>query len=635
MLLPTVRSRCQRLRFGRLSPADVAAVLVREHDCTHTDAHAAASMSDGSIGLALEGGSEAFVEARQAAAELLETAALSDDPRRRLEGAKALSAARAQQRSGRTGAPVARAGVHSPGSGCPAFPRGRTLSRECRSSAAAPAAAAVVRRRACASRVFSGRPGAFGARSECKPETRRRLACVSDLASAAVRLKSARSNARVVPFIYRGRHEFRAPTPARQREILSGWPHLLVSSPRTRPRSDGIPIAPGAEGPAARTTATPAPMRPGDAGHRADRRRRVRSGRVARAVAALAERKAPPGDSDLQVVRRATRDDIVQRLKQQQREQDAQRDRAAEDPRARAGDEADAGRAVVRRLAADLLLHRRRRASISASWCAIWRRTSGCGSRCARSACATRRKMLGGYGSCGRPLCCTTFLQTFEPISIKMAKQQNLSLNPSKLSGMCGRLKCCLRYELPNGKGVKHGGCADEGAAVLQQSDRPGRQRRRLRLLRSGRLWEVRVSDRPRIGVTVGDPSGIGPEIARKAAADPALSSVVRNCSIRSSREADLAQFERGQVSAKSGRAAFDAIVEATRDAQAGRIDAVATAPINKEAFAAAGLPWRGDIGSARAPDRHAPRGDDVLRRVAAGRARDRAHRDRPRCHAR
>jgi hypothetical protein len=71
--------------------------------------------------------------------------------------------------------------------------------------------------------------------------------------------------------------------------------------------------------------------------------------------------------------------------------------------------------------------------------------------------------MLGGYGPCGRPLCCTTWLNGFEPISIKMAKQQNLSLNPSKLSGMCGRLKCCLRYELPNGKGVTHGGCADEG----------------------------------------------------------------------------------------------------------------------------------------------------------------------------
>src|SRR5438034_363401 len=72
-------------------------------------------------------------------------------------------------------------------------------------------------------------------------------------------------------------------------------------------------------------------------------------------------------------------------------------------------------------------------------------------------------KMYGGYGTCGRPLCCTTFLQTFEPISIKMAKQQDLSLNPSKLSGLCGRLKCCLRYELPNAKGLTHGGCGSEG----------------------------------------------------------------------------------------------------------------------------------------------------------------------------
>ncbi len=60
-------------------------------------------------------------------------------------------------------------------------------------------------------------------------------------------------------------------------------------------------------------------------------------------------------------------------------------------------------------------------------------------------------KLLGGYGSCGRPLCCTTWLAGFEPISIKMAKQQDLSLNPAKLSGLCGRLKCCLRYELPAG----------------------------------------------------------------------------------------------------------------------------------------------------------------------------------------
>lgn len=73
-------------------------------------------------------------------------------------------------------------------------------------------------------------------------------------------------------------------------------------------------------------------------------------------------------------------------------------------------------------------------------------------------------RALGGYGTCGRPLCCTTFLTSFEPVSIKMAKQQDLSLNPSKLSGLCGRLKCCLRYELPNAKGHVHGGCGSEGA---------------------------------------------------------------------------------------------------------------------------------------------------------------------------
>ncbi|MDO5787613.1 MAG: stage 0 sporulation family protein [Phascolarctobacterium sp.] len=56
-------------------------------------------------------------------------------------------------------------------------------------------------------------------------------------------------------------------------------------------------------------------------------------------------------------------------------------------------------------------------------------------------------KMLGGIGSCGRPLCCATFLGDFEPVSIRMAKDQNLSLNPTKISGICGRLMCCLKYE--------------------------------------------------------------------------------------------------------------------------------------------------------------------------------------------
>lgn len=56
-------------------------------------------------------------------------------------------------------------------------------------------------------------------------------------------------------------------------------------------------------------------------------------------------------------------------------------------------------------------------------------------------------KMLGGLGSCGRPLCCSEFLGDFQPVSIKMAKEQNLSLNPTKISGVCGRLMCCLKYE--------------------------------------------------------------------------------------------------------------------------------------------------------------------------------------------
>ncbi len=56
-------------------------------------------------------------------------------------------------------------------------------------------------------------------------------------------------------------------------------------------------------------------------------------------------------------------------------------------------------------------------------------------------------KMLGGLGICGRPFCCSSFLSDFQPVSIKMAKEQGLSLNPTKISGTCGRLMCCLKYE--------------------------------------------------------------------------------------------------------------------------------------------------------------------------------------------
>jgi cell fate regulator YaaT (PSP1 superfamily) len=65
--------------------------------------------------------------------------------------------------------------------------------------------------------------------------------------------------------------------------------------------------------------------------------------------------------------------------------------------------------------------------------------------------------LLGGVGVCGRELCCTTWLKDLKPVSIKAAKQQGLMLNPSKLSGLCGRLRCCLNYELPGYGGS--GGC--------------------------------------------------------------------------------------------------------------------------------------------------------------------------------
>lgn len=82
--------------------------------------------------------------------------------------------------------------------------------------------------------------------------------------------------------------------------------------------------------------------------------------------------------------------------------------------------------------------------------------------------------MRGGCGPCGRTLCCSTFLNRFEPISIKMAKAQGLSLNPSKISGMCGRLMCCLKYEYEPGGGPakKAGGCG--GCSTKRDFPSPG-----------------------------------------------------------------------------------------------------------------------------------------------------------------
>ena len=96
---------------------------------------------------------------------------------------------------------------------------------------------------------------------------------------------------------------------------------------------------------------------------------------------------------------------------------------------------------------------------------------------------------------------------------------------------------------------------------------------------------------RPRIGITVGDPAGIGPEIATKAAREPRVLEVCEPVLYGMPLDPSIVP---GRISARAGQAAYDAIVKAVDDARHDRIAAIATAPINKEAFAAAGIPWRG-----------------------------------------
>lgn len=96
---------------------------------------------------------------------------------------------------------------------------------------------------------------------------------------------------------------------------------------------------------------------------------------------------------------------------------------------------------------------------------------------------------------------------------------------------------------------------------------------------------------KPLVAITVGDPSGIGPEIAARAASDPA---VLEQCQPVIYGPPARSKFAPGALSAEAGRAAYDAILRAVADAQRGTVQAIATAPINKEAFALAGLPWIG-----------------------------------------
>lgn len=97
-------------------------------------------------------------------------------------------------------------------------------------------------------------------------------------------------------------------------------------------------------------------------------------------------------------------------------------------------------------------------------------------------------KMLGGIGICGRELCCNTFLSEFAPVSIKMAKEQNLSLNPTKISGVCGRLMCCLKneqetYEYLNSKLPKIGDVLKTNTGVVGEVQRVDVLRQKVKLI--------------------------------------------------------------------------------------------------------------------------------------------------------
>ncbi|MSO46122.1 MAG: hypothetical protein EXQ59_05070 [Acidobacteria bacterium] len=191
-------------------------------------------------------------------------------------------------------------------------------------------------------------------------------------------------------------------------------------------------------------------------------------GTVVRLLPQLRDRQASPAGPAHHVLRVATKEDVVTRLKHQNRERDAHRiaslkirERGLAMKLTRVEHAFDGTRLLFYFTADTRVDFRELVRELATEFQArIEMRQIGV---------RDEARLLGGYGTCGRPLCCTTFLTSFEPVSIKMAKQQDLSLNPSKLSGLCGRLKCCLRYELPNSKGQVHGGCGSEGGC-----DNPG-----------------------------------------------------------------------------------------------------------------------------------------------------------------
>lgn len=237
-------------------------------------------------------------------------------------------------------------------------------------------------------------------------------------------------------------------------------------TPSGRPQSFLLPEPSEAETAPAATPVSPAessgsPSKPGETVV-VDTGQGTAMGRVSRTIPLVEDRRRPPQDSPRRVLRCATREDVAMRLRHERREREAHQycglkiDELGLSMKLTKVEQPFDGSRIIfyytaeervdfRELVRELASHFRMR---------IEMRQIGV---------RDEAKMLGGYGPCGQPLCCSTWLTSFDPVTIKMAKQQNLSLNPSRLSGMCGRLKCCLRYEIANGNGMKHGGCGEEG----------------------------------------------------------------------------------------------------------------------------------------------------------------------------
>ena len=264
--------------------------------------------------------------------------------------------------------------------------------------------------------------------------------------------------------------------------------------------------------------------------------------------------------------------------------------------------------------------------------------------------------MLGGYGTCGRPLCCTTFLHVVragldqdgqaagpepEPVeAVRPVRPAEVlpALRAAEREGRRthGGLRQRRRLRQSRGCGI----AAVDAAAAAAATPDAGSRRANCRISNlqspSAHLQSEMPMTRPRIAITAGDPAGIGPEIAARAAADPRVLDVCEpmlyGAAGRRSVRAGRAE-RRGRAARRTTRSCARS---ATRSAASSH--AIATAPVNKEAFRLAGLPWSGHTDLLAHLTGAAPRRDDVLLRRAPRRAGHRAHpagRRAARAHAR